>query len=385
MFPSEAFAVIIAVVLVAAEVLVSLLVYSYAAYSFLETLENTASGNDEVIWPGDPLPDWIWRLWYLAWIVAVWAVPLYFVLGYHTLTPWQFAVALLALLWLIFPVSLLSSLSGSSRWIIFRPSVLRSLLKSAGTLGLFYVLTGILIALSSAVGFLALFGQFIFWVPLAAVCWAVALLIYARLLGRMALVISLTTSPESGQKDGEQATTSQNGESSSPAGTVPVEPAFGDEAQAKAKAEALTGQQAQKPAPPALQPSDQVGSTAADSYGPAEGTYDLLLQQAPPSTGTPPPSSAPPKHGLPTYSLAPPEARAPGCIPGPEKPERAKEEFKMAVSYDVPPPPAHPLWDGVFSFPFYKTTLGPLIVLTFGFLAVVGLFRALVFIFPGNQ
>ena len=57
----------------------------------------------------------------------------------------------------------------------------------------------------------------------------------------------------------------------------------------------------------------------------------------------------------------------------------------MAVSYDVPPPPAHPLWDGVFSFPFYKTTLGPLIVLTFGFLAVVGLFRALVFIFPGNQ
>lgn len=124
MFPSEAFAVIIAVVLVAAEVLVSLLVYSYAAYSFLETLENTASGNDEVIWPGDPLPDWIWRLWYLAWIVAVWAVPLYFVLGYHTLTPWQFAVALLALLWLIFPVSLLSSMSGSSRWIIFRPSVL---------------------------------------------------------------------------------------------------------------------------------------------------------------------------------------------------------------------------------------------------------------------
>src|SRR4051812_25826992 len=61
---------------------------AYAAHVFLVTVDGTASGYDEVTWPDEPYYDWVWKLFYLVWLVALWGVPLMFYARYqfHTQT-----------------------------------------------------------------------------------------------------------------------------------------------------------------------------------------------------------------------------------------------------------------------------------------------------------
>jgi hypothetical protein len=361
---SESIKGLIFIIVAVAQVVVSFIVFSYAAYSFLETLVGTASGDDEVIWPGDPLPDWIWKLWYMLWIVGIWAVPVYFLLGlFHRLTPAQFAVVLSALLWLIFPMSLLSSLSGPSRWLILRRSVVRSLLKYSGTLALFYAVTGVIFVVAGGAGYLALFGELIYWVPVAAACSAIAFLLYARLLGRMALLISLNPAGVSGGDHPDQPEEAADG--------LPSQPE-------------VDASEAAQPA--AVEPQAVPVTVPTQLDGPSKEPEPLLPVEMPASTSAAPAEALRSETDAETYSLAPPEATAPPSVPDYAPVQRpAKEEFKLAVSYDVPPPPKWPLWEGVYSFPFYKTSLSALFFLMFGFFAVIGLFRALVALFPFRE
>ena len=356
---AEAISSLVFVIIAIAQVVVSFIVFSYAGYCFLEILVSTASGDDEVIWPGDPMVDWIWKLWYLFWIIAIWAVPIYILLGYHRLNAGQFAVALAAFLWIVFPVSLLSSLSGSSRWLIFRPSIVRSLLKDAGTLAVFYIVTGVILGVAGGLAYWSLVSPLIYWVPVAAACGALAFLLYARLLGRMALAISLNPAGAMEDETEEAADSAENPPSSEPKDVPSQEPKR--VAVETSMPEAVAPEHhapAHEPEPSVpLEPSAPIASAAANPAGP--------------------------ESDLQPYGLAPPEATAPVSVPDyAPPPERGKEEFKLAVSYDVPPPPKRPLWDGVYSFPFYNTTLGPLAFLTIGFLAVLGVFRVLVAYFP---
>src|SRR5947209_11126748 len=87
-------------------ILVGLLVFSYGAYSFFVTLIDTAAGSDEIIWPGEPIQDWLFKIWYLGWVLAVWAVPATFALGVFALPRPIFAAWLGGFLWLVFPVGL---------------------------------------------------------------------------------------------------------------------------------------------------------------------------------------------------------------------------------------------------------------------------------------
>src|ERR1700747_3245138 len=113
-------------------ILVGLLVFSYAAYSFLVTLIDTAAGTDEIIWPGEPIQDWLFKIWYLGWVLAVWAVPASLVVGAFGLRWPVFALWLVAFLWFIFPVALLSSLSAQTWLVVFRPTIVRLLVKHVG-------------------------------------------------------------------------------------------------------------------------------------------------------------------------------------------------------------------------------------------------------------
>src|SRR5436305_2045747 len=100
---------------------VGLWVLSYAAHSFLVVLEGTAAGEDEPRWPDEPMFDWVWKFWYLLWLLAFWLVPLWLlidgvaapVLGVDGVGFYQLLVGAV---WLLFPVSLFSSLSAGSRW-----------------------------------------------------------------------------------------------------------------------------------------------------------------------------------------------------------------------------------------------------------------------------
>ena len=90
-------------------------------------------------------------------------------------------------LWLLFPVALFSTLSGSSRWFVFRPVVVWKLLRIAPSAFGVYVLGALLAAGVAALGYAAIFKGLLLLVPVTAAAAAAALLIYARLLGRLAV------------------------------------------------------------------------------------------------------------------------------------------------------------------------------------------------------
>src|SRR5207244_9363470 len=107
----------------------------------------TAAGNDEVRWPHDPLVDWAWKLFYVGWLMSVWLVPAMIVARFWAAgSPPETAFAKTAgmvafLFWLFFPVTLLSSLSASSRWFIFSPAIVPRLAERSGSAVTFYLLT----------------------------------------------------------------------------------------------------------------------------------------------------------------------------------------------------------------------------------------------------
>ena len=58
-------------VLLVAAILAGSYVFAFAGHSFLVVVEQTANGNDEVVWPDEPYHDWIWRFASLAWLLLV--------------------------------------------------------------------------------------------------------------------------------------------------------------------------------------------------------------------------------------------------------------------------------------------------------------------------
>src|SRR6516164_3140683 len=98
---------------------------AYAAHSLLVVIEQTAAGFDAVVWPEDRILEYFWKPVYLAGLYILWLVPVALVAPLLTIVPdaartWLLAGAVFAIFWLVFPVSLLSSLSGESRFMIVR-------------------------------------------------------------------------------------------------------------------------------------------------------------------------------------------------------------------------------------------------------------------------
>src|SRR5262249_52198797 len=149
------------------QALLSFLVLSYAGYSFLTVFVNTSAGTDEVIWPKDPFQDWIWKTWYLVWLLAVWAIPAWLVANLLDPPLYIFALIVVGFLWLMFPIGLLSSLSASSKWIVIRPVIVRMFMQSILSTLAFYIISGLLLAGCLVLLYEAMLGPFYF-VPLSA-------------------------------------------------------------------------------------------------------------------------------------------------------------------------------------------------------------------------
>jgi hypothetical protein len=405
--------------LTAATIIISLIVLSYAAYSFLVTLINTAAGCDEIPWPGDPFQDWIWMFWYLLWVGGVWAGPAVLVLGPIGLPRPLLLALVAAALWLLFPVSLLSSLSAGSRWAVYRPKIAALFFRHFGTSLRFYLLTGIL---GAALGFVLYLGLYwpvgIVLLPLSGALAATLVLIYARLLGRMGHLISWQ-SP--GKRPRNKALPEaervhiydpwSTGETQAP----PEEAGRPRPKQKKKKAArrpaskgidpwAVPPQPAARPSPPAIEePQDE----EEDPLGPSRGSYKLMADDRPWSRPQPTPQPAADQNGLGTYDLIPDdagnpirgeetlpadpaagygvsplEATAPRPALRPENPETARREEELARRREQPAPPARLLTGGVFSFPFYPTSLQAWATLAAGFFVVLGLVRALMALNP---
>ncbi len=375
-------------------ILSGLVVFGYAAYSLLVVLVNTAAGNDEVRWPGDTFMETVWQFWYLLWLVAVWAVPVILITGSLHASGMLAAAILGVVLWLTFPLTLLSSLSASTRWVIYRPAMVGLFARHANLLLGFYIISGILGTACFALLYAGIQVSFLV-LPLASFAAAVSWLIYGRLLGRVGHVVSWV----SGKKRKKKARALQDGEVD---GVILHDPwAFNQEPPARhAKLEAAPPpeprekrRQQRKPVrqvvdpwavPPSTEerpaaPRGKPPEEAEDPLGPVAGSYRLAAADPPWQR---PPTELLPDHGMEGYAVAPVPAGAEPEKMQPELPQVSEFERRLAERPKAVPPPGHPLTAGVFSFPFYQTSVYALVSLTLGFLLESALFRALLATWP---
>ncbi len=122
-------------------IIVTLLVVAYAMHCLLVVVRDTADGNDEVTWPAEPFQDWAGAALHLVVVIAAWLAPVG-LLARALRKEWlpdddalRFLLLAVPGLWLLFPVALFSSLSGSSPWFVFRPIVVWKLLRGTVYVG----------------------------------------------------------------------------------------------------------------------------------------------------------------------------------------------------------------------------------------------------------
>src|SRR5438094_6775214 len=130
MFGSAVLALFFFAPVLEAQVILGLALLSYAAHSFLLVVQETAAGNDAVVWPlGESWHDRLGSFLTLVRMLLVWLALAYVVLALLELPPVLFGALATGLVWVFFPLSLLSSLSAPSPWMILRPQVVWRLVK----------------------------------------------------------------------------------------------------------------------------------------------------------------------------------------------------------------------------------------------------------------
>jgi hypothetical protein len=198
-------------------------VVSQAASFFLAILEASATPvardfswrgpsfrdwmRDGIEWPEGTLADYFAKGVYLTYLVFVWGAPAVLI-GRLAAgdTAWA-SVVTGAAFWLLFPIGLLSSVSGRSRWTPFRSGLLVAFARRPGTTLAFYLLSAPVLAVLVLTIDLVLVHT-----SKAAVVWAIALaplavvmfFVYARLLGRLGMVLSFAF-PDDQEPDEQEA------------------------------------------------------------------------------------------------------------------------------------------------------------------------------------
>jgi hypothetical protein len=348
-------------VLLIAEIMLGLFVITYACHNFLTVMQDTAAGNDDVNWPDEPLQDWLPRGAYLVGLIAVILAPVGFLrvmLKSNGVTG-DLTLPLLAtgavLFWLAFPVCLLSSLSGSSRLFMLRAKVLMQLLRIPGAVLIFYIVSAVLFAAFLGLAYLTLLNEWFLLVPVTAVAATVVLMTYARLLGRVAWLL-----------DEVQPVRRRPRERMEPMPAVRSEVL--DPWAAPQKKRKRKKRKAKK-APPINVP--------VEGYS---------LSDEPPAA---PPSEVP-LDGSPPIGEEPFVVQHPRDVPpteGNEQPRQFTEslEYELAIRSKLPSPPEHPLFSGVYSFPWYASSRRALAFLSIGFFLMGLLAVALMLIgLPGS-
>jgi hypothetical protein len=330
--------------------MIAFFVLTYAAHSFLETSMESAAGSDRIIWPDEPIMDWLWKLWYLLWLLGVWAAPSGLLYWMGKISLLTFGLSLAGVLWVIIPISLLSAESAVSRLVVFRPWVAWLMLKQPLSTAVFYIVTGILLALCGGLAYQMVVSGNIFWVPVAAVVGAAGLLLYARLLGRMGWLLSQKAGFLADSEQSEEAESTEAGAGSATGAMATM----GQTTQPAGRKKKRTGWR-MRAAGTATAAS--ASTSTSNDAGPVEGSYNMQA----------------------AVSLPSPEEQIRLARPVPAHAERPAHQ---TIVIDRPPPPAFPLFSGVYTFPFYPTTLVPFAKLTLGFLVMGLLFYLLAALLP---
>jgi hypothetical protein len=196
MFVAAAGRVILMVCTLAASAVAACICFPYAAYSFLVIVEQTAGGCDDVRWPGDSAADWFGKFFFLGWLVIIAFLPVWglgWLLAPNLMSASLVSLGILAgVVWLVFPVYLLSSMSAFSPWQILHWGFLRRLARHPLALAVFYVETAFLFLLAAGLLYASLFLNW--WLLFIGIpAGAAVLFMYARLVGRLGWLVGYHT------------------------------------------------------------------------------------------------------------------------------------------------------------------------------------------------
>jgi hypothetical protein len=248
------------------------------------------------------------------------------------------------LVWLMFPISLLSSLSGSSRLFLLRGAVLRQLMRIPGALAALYVMSALLFAGWLALVYCAMVQRWWAALPFAAIAGPIVLLVYARLLGRISWILGELRPIKKKSSDTVAPVPGVEIRASDP-WAVPLR-----------KRKKKKKKNAEKAAP---------AVASEEGYGFADE----------PAT---PPRTDIPLDGYPAVGAETFHVQAPPETPKDEGSDLLgrsislgdKEEEILATPSKPTPPPARPLVDGVYSFPWYASNRKVLVFLALGLFCI---------------
>jgi hypothetical protein len=342
------------VVLLVAATISGAFLLVFAAHIFVTIAQQTAGGLDEIAWPKDPWYDWIGKALHLGWLVAFWLVPLGLILrviGPQTLAA---SAALYvgvpaALFWLLFPITLLSSFSAGSPWVLLRPEALRRMARCPSDTFGFYLATALLCPAGGAALYFTLADERFYALPVLAT----VLFLYARLIGRYSRLLGRVRLKGGEPKADREARRAAKG--------AKVEDPWGTPAKETKKERPK--KKKKKPAPAAHDPwaiPEKEAKGETEQTEEAE-TYGIAKDEAAPKREK---SQEPPLvEGYEVSSEESPSAPKEVPLDGapPVELSRVKAEREK-------PLPARPLVDGVFAFPWYPGNIAMWALLTLLFL-----------------
>jgi hypothetical protein len=417
-------AALVTVLSMVAAIIVGIYVLSYAAHSLFTVVEGTAAGNDAVTWPDEPISDWIARGIFLGALLMIWLAPSA-IASRGLRNDWlpdngglRFLLLAVPGLWLLFPIGLLSSLSASTKWMVFRASIVGVLFRVFPSALMFYFLTAILAVGAGAAWYYGVSQTQFAVILLAGPLLAAGLLLYARLLGRLSLMIHRLNPPKEERDEKPKKKTKRRAAerksrppSDSGTGWDPIEEAPIELEEDEAPVEAQHEARRETRRPASLDPDLELPAPLASESGsgttgrirkaeaddefplkPLERDEDLdkhWKDEADDGPAVPyevsgePVAGAPVFHPVEDYDVdemgpqVPQEKRTgDGIVTQLDKPrERPRRKHKPQAP--APIGPRWVWWQGVYNFPFYPTSLGAWAWLSLGFI-VFGLCCGLV-------
>lgn len=302
--------------------------FTYIAHCFFAVAEATASGQDEVKWPDEPMTDRLGKAIWLGWALLLAGGPT-FILGQAIAGPrvstWLIGPVGIGLL---FPLFMLSMQSGGSIFHVVQADAYRRLTRRPDHLIAYYASVAVSYAVI-AIGCYLMFRLSWSYAPFGAGVAAIGILLAGRLYGRLCHLIDWV---KLRKKDNF---VESPGILIPPPKPVPegkftrgTEDAYGFKGPNRGEPETVTAHQPLK--------RIWVEEGADDPYALADGPA----------------------------AVAPPRPELPESIRNP-----SREEMALAMRSRPIPPPKQPWTIGTFSFPFRQANYGPLLWLALGIAA----------------
>lgn len=167
----------------------------FASHAYLTVLQNTGSGARRIGWQSEPILDHFWKVFYLAWLIGLWLGPAFFVARAVAVGSdlWWVKLAVpLAVFWVCYPISQLSSLSASTIWVPLHPDVFARLAQKPGVFLGFMLLSAPVLALLGVGFHWTFFADGLHGLAFGCPLLVTAGLLYGRLLGRLAYALMYT-------------------------------------------------------------------------------------------------------------------------------------------------------------------------------------------------